>query len=65
MNILKASGKDEQAMTQWHIEFEREMPQAHQDFLESLGIGAQEIDRIRAWIKSINCHCERRVLSHR
>lgn len=49
VGILKASGMDEQAMKQWHIEFERGLPEAHQDFLESLGIGADEIKKIRGW----------------
>ena len=50
--ILKASGMDEQAMKQWHIEFEKGLPEAHQDFLESLGIGAAEISKIRGWAGS-------------
>ncbi len=49
--ILKASGMDEQAMKQWHIEFERGLPEAHQDFLESLGIGQDEIGKIRGWAR--------------
>ena len=45
--ILEASGMSEQDMRRWHIEFERLSPQAHQDFLESLGIEKNEIDQIR------------------
>lgn len=47
--ILRASGLDDAAMHRWHIEFERQAPQAHQDFLESLGLPKTEIARIRAW----------------
>ena len=47
--ILRASGMDEAEMTRWHVEFERLAPAAHQDFLESLGIGDEEIARIRGW----------------
>ncbi len=47
--VLAASGMDEQAQHNWHIQFEQQMPEAHQDFLESLGIGAEEIRRIRLW----------------
>ena len=36
-------------MHQWHIAFERDLPQVHSDFLQSLGIDAEEIARIRAW----------------
>ncbi len=49
VDILKASGMDEQAMRQWHIEFELSLPEAHKDFLESLGIEAKEISKIRKW----------------
>lgn len=34
-------------MDRWHSEFERLAPEAHQDFLEFLGIDASEIDSIR------------------
>lgn len=47
--LLEASGMDDAAMRQWHIEFEREMPEAHGDFLASLGIDAEEIAEIRSW----------------
>ena len=52
VNILKASGMDEEAMRRWHIEFERDLPEAHTDFLESLGIGNEEIKVIKSWAKS-------------
>lgn len=52
--ILKASGMDEDAMRQWHIEFERAMPEAHQDFLESLGIDEIQIKHIRNWYRLEN-----------
>jgi DNA-binding transcriptional MerR regulator len=47
--LLRAAGLDEDGMRAWHREFERLSPEAHQDFLESLGIPAAEIRRIRAW----------------
>jgi DNA-binding transcriptional MerR regulator len=47
--ILKGAGLDESGMRQWHIEFERTSPEAHQDFLESIGIEKDEIQSIRAW----------------
>jgi hypothetical protein len=34
-------------MRRWHVEFERMAPEAHRDFLESLGIPAGEIRSIR------------------
>jgi DNA-binding transcriptional MerR regulator len=45
--ILRASGLNEEDMARWHREFERMAPAAHQAFLESLGIPADEIGRIR------------------
>ena len=50
-DIMKAAGLDEQDMKNWHHQFERMEPDAHQEFLESLGIDADEIGKIRAWSK--------------
>ena len=47
--LLRASGMDDKDMIRWHKEFERLAPEAHQDFLESLGIESGEIDDIRRW----------------
>ncbi|TQV81313.1 MerR family transcriptional regulator [Exilibacterium tricleocarpae] len=49
VKILRASGMDDQAMRQWHIEFERDLPEVHSDFLESLGIDKKEIAEIKAF----------------
>ncbi|QQX80250.1 hypothetical protein JK628_22755 [Shewanella sp. KX20019] len=40
---------DEQAMHKWHIEFEKDLPEVHTDFLESLGCTTEEITEIKAW----------------
>jgi DNA-binding transcriptional MerR regulator len=45
--ILRATGLDDQDMMRWHEEFERLSPEAHQDFLENLGLGEEEISRVR------------------
>jgi DNA-binding transcriptional MerR regulator len=47
--ILRATGLSEDDMRRWHVEFEASAPEAHQDFLESLGISADEVARIRRW----------------
>ena len=47
--ILEASGLDEEGMRNWHIEFEKTSPEAHQDFLESIGIEDDQISLIRDW----------------
>lgn len=49
VSLLKATGLDEDDMTKWHIEFEKMSPEAHQDFLESLGIDKEEIKIIRGF----------------
>jgi len=45
--LLRAAGMDDAEMRRWHVEFERQSPEAHQDFLESLGLPAAEIGQIR------------------
>lgn len=52
--LLSATGLSEEDMTQWHIQFEARMPEAHQDFLESLGIDSDEIATIRKWSQEGN-----------
>ena len=52
VQLLRDSGMGDADMERWHIEFERAMPEQHQDFLESLGIASPEIDRIRAWSRN-------------
>lgn len=47
ISLLKATGLNEEDMVKWHMEFERMSPEAHQDFLESLGIEKKEILSIR------------------
>ncbi len=45
--ILRNAGLDDAAMLEWHKAFESMAPEAHQDFLESLGMAADEIYGIR------------------
>jgi DNA-binding transcriptional MerR regulator len=47
IEIMKAAGFTEEAMHNWHFQFEKMEPEAHQEFLESLGIKPAEITRIR------------------
>jgi len=51
VSLLKAAGLDEDGMKNWHVEFEKTSPEAHQDFLESIGIEKDEIISIREWSK--------------
>ncbi len=45
--IMRAAGLDDDAMAAWHRKFETFSPRLHQEFLEGLGIPAEEIVAIR------------------
>jgi hypothetical protein len=45
---MKASGFSSDDMVKWHQNFEEMEPKEHQLFLESLGIDAEEIKKIRS-----------------
>jgi DNA-binding transcriptional MerR regulator len=47
--MFRAIGMSDEEMHQWHANFEKNMPDAHADFLHSLGLAAEEIRRIRSW----------------
>lgn len=48
VEIMRASGFDDNDMKAWHKNFEKMEPTEHQKFLESLGINDNEIAQIRA-----------------
>lgn len=50
--LLRRAGFDEEAMQLWHIEFEREAPEAHANFLALLGLDSAEVARIRRWSRA-------------
>jgi len=49
VEIMRAAGFNDQDMRNWHKQFEKMEPEAHQEFLESLGIEPEEIQKIREW----------------
>lgn len=49
--IMHACGCSIEDMKNWHIQFEKMEPKAHQAFLESLNIDDEEITMIRSWRK--------------
>jgi len=49
VEIMRAAGLSEQDMQNWHVQFEKMEPEGHKEFLESLGIGTEEIQEIRKW----------------
>ena len=52
VEIMRAAGLSDDDMHNWHRQFERLEPDAHQEFLESLGIDSDEIQRIRERFRS-------------
>jgi hypothetical protein len=51
VEMFREIGLDEAAMHRWHGLFETRHPEAHQSFLEWLGIEAAEIERIREHVR--------------
>ncbi|MDX9722392.1 MAG: MerR family transcriptional regulator [Myxococcota bacterium] len=49
VEMLRAAGMDDDAMDQWHAEFERRAPDGHHQFLLGLGIAPEHCLRIREW----------------
>jgi MerR family transcriptional regulator, thiopeptide resistance regulator len=49
VEMLEAAGMDQKARKRWHTEFECRAPEAHNEFLLSLGISADDVARIRHW----------------
>ena len=49
VEMLRAAGLDDRAMDRWHAEFEARAPEAHHEFLLSLGIPEKEAAEIRSW----------------
>ncbi len=47
VEIMQAAGLSREDMANWHAQFEKMEPDAHQEFLESLGIKPAEIRKIR------------------
>jgi DNA-binding transcriptional MerR regulator len=52
VSIMKSAGFKEDDMRRWHFEFERNAPAEHQEFLEFLHIGKDEIAQIREWSRT-------------
>ena len=49
VEMLEAAGMNQRARKRWHVEFERRAPEAHDEFLLSLGIPREEVAEIRRW----------------
>ena len=54
VEMFKAIGLTEAKMSEWHKLFETKYPDAHQSFLEWLGLDAKKIEQIR---KKYSCNC--------
>ncbi len=51
IRCLERAGLNEDGRDRWHREFEAASPESHQDFLESLGLPADEIEKIRTYYR--------------
>jgi len=60
VDMLRAAGMNQDARNRWHREFERRAPDAHYEFLLSLGIPQEEAARIRQWSRAENEKAENR-----
>jgi MerR family transcriptional regulator, thiopeptide resistance regulator len=49
VEMLEAAGVNQKARKRWHTEFERRAPEAHNEFLLSLGIPREEVAKVRRW----------------
>jgi MerR family transcriptional regulator, thiopeptide resistance regulator len=52
VEIMRAAGLTEKDMHNWHVQFEKMEPEAHQEFLESLGIDPADTRKIREWSRT-------------
>jgi DNA-binding transcriptional MerR regulator len=49
--VLRQAGFSDEQMHQWHVQFERLNPDAHQKFLEMLGVDERQIRMVRSAVK--------------
>lgn len=54
VEMLRNAGLDDQGMKRWHGEFEARAPEAHHEFLLSLGIPEKDALEIRKWSDKSN-----------
>lgn len=47
VDLFREVGLDDAQMMKWHRRFESKHPEAHQSFLEWLGLPKEEIEKIR------------------
>lgn len=52
VEIMRAAGLSDEDMHNWHRQFERLEPAAHEEFLQSLAIPPEEIEKIRKWSRT-------------
>jgi MerR family transcriptional regulator, thiopeptide resistance regulator len=52
VSIMQAAGFAEPDMRRWHVEFEKQAPEEHQEFLQFLNIPPNEITAIREWSRA-------------
>lgn len=53
LSLQKACGLNEAALRHWHVEFERRAPEAHHNFLLSLGLSEKESIQVRMLTRNV------------
>ena len=53
VEMFREAGLDDAAMMRWHATFEARFPNDHERFLAWLGIGPQDIARIREHARKV------------
>lgn len=59
VEMLRAAGMDDRSMMRWHAEFEQRAPEAHREFLLSLGIPEGEALEIQRWSRTTSAGAQR------
>lgn len=49
VGLLQSAGVDEKTRRRLHIQFEKQFPDKHQEFLQLLGLTPEQISEIREW----------------
>lgn len=53
VSLMRGAGMSDEDMKLWHFSFEKNTPDAHQKFLESLNLSQEEIAIIRSWSREL------------
>jgi DNA-binding transcriptional MerR regulator len=52
VEIMEAAGFGDAEKKRWHASFEKMEPEGHREFLESLGMSKEEVEKVRGWSRA-------------